>query len=139
MRSGLRAKSGARDPGQIRNEQLVFVRRQQRRHHFWKGLMRRALITGIGVISPLGEGKTAFFDNLMEGRSAIGPITGFDTAGFDSHLGGEVHDFKPETYLGRKTRGLNRTTRFLTAAIKLAIADAGLKPEETAASGVITG
>ena len=101
--------------------------------------MRRALITGVGIISPLGEGRTAFFDNLIGGRSAITPITGFDTSGFDSHLGGEVRDFKPETYLGRKTRGLNRTTRFLTAAIKLAVQDAGLTPEETSKSGVVVG
>src|SRR5215471_9340539 len=101
--------------------------------------MRRALITGIGMISPLGEGREVFFNNLIEGRPAIREIKGFDTSSFDSHLGAEVQDFKPELYLGRKMRGLNRTTRFLTAAMKLAIEDAKLSPEETNASGVIVG
>ncbi|HZS47097.1 MAG TPA: beta-ketoacyl synthase N-terminal-like domain-containing protein [Blastocatellia bacterium] len=101
--------------------------------------MRRAFITGVGMISPLGEGREAFFNNLIEGRSAVREIEGFDTSSFNSHLGGEVRGFKPEIYMGRKMRGLNRTTRFLTAAMKLAVEDAGLSPEETSDSGVIVG
>ena len=101
--------------------------------------MRRALITGIGMISPLGEGRATFFDNLIEGRSAISAISGFDTTLFNSHLGGEVHELQTRNLSRPKRRGLNRTTKFLTAAIKLAVDDAGLTPEEISASGVVVG
>jgi 3-oxoacyl-[acyl-carrier-protein] synthase II len=64
---------------------------------------RRVVITGLGVVSPVGIGKEAAWDNLTNGRSGIGEITRFDISRYDHKAGGEVKDFQPLDWLDAKT------------------------------------
>src|SRR5690606_12952690 len=66
--------------------------------------MRRVVITGIGVVSPLGIGTAAFWKNLLAGQVALGPITAFDPAGFPCHIGGEVPDYKIGDFVPKSYR-----------------------------------
>src|SRR6185437_12238946 len=87
----------------------------------------RLAVTGVGVISPIGIGRGAFWDGLFAGRSGIGPIALFEPVGCESRLAGEVRELDPAAILGRQgLRLLDRTTRFALAASALALADAGL-------------
>src|SRR5262245_19491849 len=56
---------------------------------------RRVVITGLGVVAPNGIGKEAFWDALMAGKSAVGPITRFDASNYATRIAGEVRDFSP--------------------------------------------
>jgi len=89
---------------------------------------RRIVISGLGVIAPNGIGKEQFWDALREGRSGIKPVRRFSTSGFKCHLAGEIDgEFNPAYFLGAKgLRNLERTSRLLCSAAKLAIDDAGL-------------
>ena len=88
---------------------------------------KRVVITGIGVVSPLGCKKEDFWNGLIEGKSGIAPITSLDLTNYKCKLGGEVRDFHPETLLGSKgLKYLNKGTRFLGSAAKMAIDDAKL-------------
>jgi 3-oxoacyl-[acyl-carrier-protein] synthase II len=103
---------------------------------------RRIVITGLGVIAPNGIGKEAFWNALKEGRSGIKPVKRFDTSEFKSKMAGEIQDFRPEDFLGKKgLRDLERTSRLLCSAAKMAIDDAGLKIDykNTDDIGVCTG
>jgi 3-oxoacyl-[acyl-carrier-protein] synthase II len=103
---------------------------------------KRIVITGLGVLSPNGIGKDAFWQALKEGRSGIKPISRFDTSAFKSKLGGEINDFDPKDFLGSKgLRSLDRTARLLCSAAKLALEDAQLKINyrNTDEVGVCTG
>lgn len=104
--------------------------------------MTRVVITGLGVISPIGIGKEVFWKNLTAGQNGIGPITHFAAAGFDSQIAGEVKDFDPGLYLERKeAKKLVRFIQFAVAASKLAVEDAQLQitPDNTDEIGVIIG
>lgn len=86
---------------------------------------KRIVITGIGVVSPIGIGKDAFWQALREGKSGIKPITLFDTSDFNVKVGGEITEFDAKDYLGPKvSRNLDRATRLLCSATKLALDDA---------------
>jgi 3-oxoacyl-[acyl-carrier-protein] synthase II len=88
---------------------------------------RRVAITGLGVISPIGNDQEAVWDSLANGRSGIGEITRFDVSHYENKAGGEVKGFEPSDWLDHKT--LRRTGRELhmgVAAAKLAVSDAGL-------------
>jgi 3-oxoacyl-[acyl-carrier-protein] synthase II len=101
---------------------------------------RRVVFTGLGVVSPIGVGRAAFWAGLREGRPGLRPVTLFDTAKLHSHLAGEVPDFDPEPILGKKgLRLLDRTTRLALAAAALALDDAGLAPPPAGAerAGVV--
>ncbi|MBL8878639.1 MAG: beta-ketoacyl-ACP synthase II [Phycisphaerales bacterium] len=88
---------------------------------------RRVVVTGIGVITPLGCTIASFWDGLVCGRSGIAPITLFDTSKFDVRFGGECRDFRAGDYLEhRHIKRLDRFTQFACAAAKLAWADSGL-------------
>lgn len=90
-------------------------------------MKKRVVITGLGVVSPLGCGKEAFWNNLMEGKSGIAPMSSLGLSTYKCKLGGEVRDLKPEIYLGSKgLKYLNKGTRFLGSAAKMAIDDARL-------------
>ncbi len=111
---------------------------------------KRVVITGIGVISPVGLDIQSMWDNVMAGRSGIAPITLFDTTGFDVHIAGEAHGFDPENYMTlREARRMDRYTQFALAALEEALAQSGLKVNSqnafeigviigSAAGGVIT-
>lgn len=90
-------------------------------------MKKRVVITGLGVVSPMGCGKEDFWNNLIAGKSGIAPMSAFDLSPYKCKLGGEVRDFKPEVYLGSKgLKYLNKGTRFLGSASKMALDDAKL-------------
>lgn len=87
---------------------------------------RRVVITGIGVVTPIGTGKERFWDALMEGRSGVRTIQSFDPAPFPTRIAAEISDFDPLHYLDRKEAKRNdRFVQFAIAATQLALADAG--------------
>lgn len=93
-------------------------------------MKRRVVITGMGAITPLGEGIRDYWEALKAGRSGIDKITIFDTTGYSSRIGGEVRGFEPTSYLDRKdARRMDRFTQFAAAAARMAIEDAGLEME----------
>ncbi len=92
---------------------------------------RRVAVTGMGFITPIGNDVETVWSNLVEGVSGIGPITHFDTNGFDTKIAGEVKGFNPEDYMDRKTaRHIGRYCQFALGASKQALAQSGLVPSE---------
>jgi 3-oxoacyl-[acyl-carrier-protein] synthase II len=88
---------------------------------------RRVVITGIGVITPLGSGLPALWEAVRRGCSAIHPLTRFDPAGFRSQLAAEVDGFDIADYVeSRQARRLDRFSAFAVAAASLALHDAAL-------------
>lgn len=105
-------------------------------------MKKRVVITGLGVVSPLGCGKEVFWDNLIAGKSGIAPMVSLDLLPYKCKLGGEVRDLKPEMYLGSKgLKYLNKGTRFLGSAAKMAIDDARLPTDGTLSEkmGIVIG
>ncbi len=87
----------------------------------------RVVITGLGVITPLGSEKEIFWGNLIKGKSGIDYITHFDTKDFPSKIGAEVKDFDPLKYISSKeARRMDKFIQFAVASAKLAIGDARL-------------
>ena len=90
--------------------------------------MRRVAVTGLGVISPVGNDVQSFWNSLVEGRHGIGPITKFDTADFKVKIAAEVKDFDPLRYLDKSD--LRRTdlfNQYAVAASAQAMEDSGLE------------
>lgn len=88
---------------------------------------RRVVITGLGVVSPVGTGKDVFWESLMQGKSGIGPITRFDASDYATKVAGEVKDFDYTLYIDKKEgKRMDRFAHFAIAASKLAIEDAKL-------------
>lgn len=88
---------------------------------------RRVVITGIGVITPLGSEKEKFWGNLTAGKSGTDYITHFDTKDFPSKIGAEVRDFNPLDFISPKeARRMDKFIQFAVAGAKLAVADANL-------------
>ena len=103
---------------------------------------RRVVITGVGLITPLGIGKDATWEALCAGKSGIGEITRFDTTGFDTTIAGEVKGFHPEDYLPKKEA--KRSEHFIAyavAASRMALEDSGLVIDDANRNrvGVLTG
>lgn len=82
---------------------------------------RRIVITGIGIISPLGVEATAFWRSLLEGRSGVRPIRTFDPAGLPVRFAGEIADFDARDYVDKKDR---RGLKVMARTIQLAVAGA---------------
>ena len=94
-------------------------------------IKKRAVITGLGVVSPVGLGKEAFWDSLINGKSGIDRITRFDPTEYKVQIAGEVKDFNPDDYIDKKeSKRMDRYTQFALAASDMAISDAGLKLDE---------
>jgi 3-oxoacyl-[acyl-carrier-protein] synthase II len=90
-------------------------------------MKRRVVVTGIGVIAPLGIGLEKYWSALKSGQNAIGPITHFDPSGFDSKIAAEVKDFNPEDFIPKKdARKVDRFVAFAIAASRLALDDGGI-------------
>lgn len=88
------------------------------------------VITGIGAITPVGEGKNAFWQGLATKGCGTRPITLFDSSQYPYQQAGEITDFDPKVYLGKKgLRYFNRTTKLLLSAAYLSLQDAGIKNE----------
>ncbi|MFF2015872.1 beta-ketoacyl-ACP synthase II [Paenibacillus sp. NPDC058177] len=93
--------------------------------------MERVVITGMGLISPLGNSVEEFWNGLVQGQSGITQITSFDTSAFKSKIAGVVHDFDAEARFGRKeARRMDRFTQFALAAAEDAWKHSGLNLEE---------
>ena len=103
---------------------------------------RRVVITGIGLVTPLGIGVKETWQALCNGKSGVGEITRFDASKFQTKIAAEVKDFKAEEFLPKKEA--RRTERFIAYAIaasRMAVEDSGLVIDSTnsARVGVITG
>ena len=89
---------------------------------------KRVVITGLGVITPLGQGIGAFWENLLAGQCGIGPVTAYDTEGYACAIAGEVKDFDPTPAFPspKEVRRTDRFTQFAMVAGWEAINDSGL-------------
>jgi 3-oxoacyl-[acyl-carrier-protein] synthase II len=88
---------------------------------------RRVVVTGIGLISPLGTGTDKNWQALLRGESGIAPLTRFDVSRYATRFGGEVKDFDPLVFIDRKeSRKMDPFIRFGVAAAELAVADSGI-------------
>ncbi len=89
---------------------------------------RRVVVSGLGVVSPVGNSVAEAWSNLLAGRSGIGLITKFDAAAFSCKIAGEVRNFDLESYISAKdARAMDTFTHFGIAAAAQAVADSGLK------------
>ena len=103
---------------------------------------RRVVITGLGLVTPLGIGVDETWTALCKGQSGISEITRFDASGFDTKIAGEVKNFHPKDFLSKKEA--KRTQLFIAyavAASRMALEDSGLTIDETNENrvGVLTG
>jgi 3-oxoacyl-[acyl-carrier-protein] synthase II len=98
--------------------------------------VRRVLVTGLGVVSPYGSGRRAFWHGLAAGRCAIGPISLFDTEGFRARIGAEV---PAAAALPRASQRRSRADRFAVVAADEAVLDAGLSRAELRPAAVVIG
>jgi len=102
----------------------------------------RVVITGIGVISPLGLDLSTTWEGLIAGRSGVDYITQFDAEGFETKFAAEVKGFKPTDYIGRKeARRMDRFTQMAVVAAMQAVEQAGLEitPDNQDDIGVLVG
>lgn len=102
----------------------------------------RVVVTGLGLVTPIGTGKQAFWEALLDGRNGIRPIRGFDTSAYRTHRGGEVQDFDPAPYFTQtRANSVGRGAQLAVAASRLALDDGGLDPEglDPRRAGVICG
>lgn len=89
---------------------------------------KRVVVTGLSALTPLGGNVTESWDNLLAGKSGIGPITLFDASGFDSRIAGEVKGFDPEAYgiPAKQARRMDRFVQFSVAAGNMLVEHSGL-------------
>jgi 3-oxoacyl-[acyl-carrier-protein] synthase II len=89
--------------------------------------MKRVVVTGLGAITPLGNTVEQFWQQILAGKSGIGPITKFDSSKFKTQFAGEVKDFNPEEYLEKKEiKKYDLFTQYAIGSSDQAIKDAGL-------------
>ena len=100
-------------------------------------MRRRVVVTGMGIISPLGIGVEENWSAIINGKSGIGPITRFDTGSFPVRFAGEVAGFDAERYMGHKeVKKMDRFIHFAVAASDYALKDSGYKITEKNAERV---
>jgi 3-oxoacyl-[acyl-carrier-protein] synthase II len=103
---------------------------------------RRVVVTGLGLVSPLGVGTESTWQGILAGRSGIGPITSFDPSGYPVRFAGEVTAFDPLQWLEKKEiKKCGRFIQFALAATSMAIAESGLRvrADNAARVGVVIG
>ncbi len=103
---------------------------------------RRVVITGIGIISPLGTGKETFWRSLVEGRSGIRRLSRFDPTGYSCQVAGEIPDTSYTDFIdAKKRKRMTHVSQLAVASAKMALIDAGLKPgwANPLSAGVILG
>ncbi len=105
------------------------------------GEKRRVVVTGLGIICPVGIGVKECWKAICEGKSGIGPVTRFDTTGYPCRIAGEVKGFNPTDFMPEKlVKRLDPFVQYAVAAARMAIEDAGLLGEDLGPrAGVITG
>ncbi len=105
-------------------------------------MKRRVVVTGVGLVTPLGTGTEKTWNNLVNGKSGVARITRFDAVDQAAQIAAEVKDFNPEDYFDRKqAKNLDLFVQYGLAAAEMAVQDAGLAVSEDEAEhlGVITG
>src|ERR1041384_3487768 len=102
---------------------------------------RKVVITGIGLVSPIGIGKRHFWKSLVEGRSGARKISSFDVSSYPTQVAGEIFDFDPLDVLPFKTaKHLDRSNQMILASAIIAVDDSGLSFEPNRQRiGVFTG
>jgi 3-oxoacyl-[acyl-carrier-protein] synthase II len=85
------------------------------------------VVTGLGMLTPIGAGREQFWSALVSGRSGIRPVKSFDTKNYNVHLGAEIEDFEPKNHVFElKPETIGRSSQLAIAAARLAFQDAGL-------------
>lgn len=105
-------------------------------------MKRRVVVTGLGLVSPLGIGREANESALFEGKSGIGPITVFDPEAFPVKIAGEVRGFDPERYIDHKeVKKMDRFIHYAVTASRMAVEESGIEINEANAerAGVMIG
>ena len=105
-------------------------------------MTRRVVVTGVGLVTPLGIGTEASWEAIRAGESGIGPITQFDASAFSCRIAGEVKGFDPAAYIEKKDiKKMGRFIQFAIAASECAMQHSGLKvsPEDAEQVGVYIG
>ncbi len=105
-------------------------------------MKRRVVVTGMGLVIPIGIGVETAWKNVCEGKSGIAPLTRFDTNGFETKIAAEVKGFNPELYIDKKEiKKMDLFIHYAIAAAKEALEDARLAitPENSEQIGVIVG
>ena len=88
---------------------------------------RRVVVTGIGPVTPVGIGVDRFWSSLIEGRSGVGKLEGFDTEKYASRIAAQVHDFRPEDFMEpAEIRRMERFAQMAVASSRLALDDASI-------------
>ncbi len=103
---------------------------------------KRVVVTGIGVVTALGETIATFWDNLLAGKSGVGHVTSFDTTGYTCRVAAEIKDFDPCQYMDPKeVKRSDRYVHFAMAAAKTAMSDGNFDPKSVDGDrvGVIIG
>lgn len=104
--------------------------------------MNKIVITGMGIVSPIGIGLENYWNALMEGKSGAGKVSFFDVSAYPCQIAAEVKDFKPEDFIEKKKiKRMDRFTQFAMASAKMALQDSGLdlSKENLERIGVIVG
>ncbi|MBU5439966.1 beta-ketoacyl-ACP synthase II [Tissierella sp. MSJ-40] len=104
--------------------------------------MKRVVITGLGAITPIGIGKTNYWNSLLQGKSGIGYINRFDTENYEVKIGAEIKGFNPSDFIDkREAKRMDRFTQYAVAAAKLALEDGSvpLNNLDVEKAGVIIG
>ncbi|MEK4510273.1 beta-ketoacyl-ACP synthase II [Paenibacillus sp. FSL K6-2524] len=94
-------------------------------------MKHRVVVTGMGVVTSLGNDLDTFWDNLVQGKSGVSLIDAFDVSGYTTRIAAEVKDFNPDDYIDRKeARKMDRFVQFATTAAFSALKDSGLNIAE---------
>jgi len=89
--------------------------------------LRRVVVTGLGVVSPIATGKEDYWQALKDGKNGIGPLTTFDASDSPIPFGADIKDFEPSQWMDNKeAKRSDRVIQFAVAAADLAVADAKL-------------
>ncbi len=105
-------------------------------------MARRVVVTGLGMVTPLGTGVEKNWEMVCAGKSGIGPITKFDASTFPTRIAGEVKDFKSEDFMDKQQiRRFDIFIHYAVASARMAIEDSGLKIDKENAHrvGCVTG
>ena len=98
---------------------------------------RRVVVTGMGIVSPLGNDLASTWDGIVNGRSGIGPVTHFDASGFPTRIAGEIRDFDVTRWVSPKdAKKMDPFIHYGVAASLMAMEDAGLKVDESNADRI---
>src|SRR5690606_21851049 len=114
---------------------------------FWQGIgrmgvsrmkqQRRVVVTGLGILSPVGLDLASSWEGITSGRSGIGPITHFDASAFPTRIAGEVKGFDPGNWIPPKDiKKMDPFVHYGVASSMMAIADAGLEIDDSNAERI---